>query len=161
MWTEPPTDPRLNDGWCWQPVRAFPLLSPGASVRWSSVENLAGLPEVKSLTSELSTAAESVLSRRSMGVVTRLSWSEPAGCQNYKAENCTDVTVLVHKEHMLAVSSCRAQEEIYMDQIAVPTMDKSGLQMEAEKLSQDISGSVAPGVEIQCRTSSYLLVLVN
>ena len=39
---------------------------------------------------------------------------------------------------MLAVSSCRAQEEIYMDQIAVPTMDKSGLQIEAEKLSQDI-----------------------
>ena len=25
MWTEPPTDPRLNDGWCWQPVRAFLL----------------------------------------------------------------------------------------------------------------------------------------
>ena len=84
------------------------------------VENLAGLLEVKNLTSELSTAAESVMSRRSMGVVSRLSWSEPADCQNHKAENCTDVTVLVHKEHMLAVSSFRAQEEIYMDQIAGP-----------------------------------------
>ena len=54
VWTEPPTDLRLNDGWCWQPVRALLLLSPGTSVRWSSgsvhmmtdakhVENLAGL----------------------------------------------------------------------------------------------------------------------
>ena len=34
--TEPPTDPRLNDGWCWQPVRALLLLSPGVSVWWWS-----------------------------------------------------------------------------------------------------------------------------
>ena len=73
-----------------------------------------------------------------MGVVSRASWSEPADCQNYKAENCTDVTVSANKEHMLAVNSFRAQEEIYMDQTAVPTMNKSGLQIEAEKLSQDI-----------------------
>ena len=62
---------------CWQRVRAFLLLSPGASVRWSSgsvhmttdakhVKNLAGLSEVKSTTSELPTAAESVMPRRSM-----------------------------------------------------------------------------------------------
>ena len=78
VWTEPPTDPRLNDGWCWLPVKALLLLSPGASVRWSSgsvhtktdakrVENLAGLSEVKSSKSDLSTAAESAMSRRSMG----------------------------------------------------------------------------------------------
>ena len=36
VWTEPPTDLRLKDGWCWQPVRALLLPSPGASVRWSS-----------------------------------------------------------------------------------------------------------------------------
>ena len=35
VWTEPPSDPRLNGGWCWQLVRALLLLSPGASVRWS------------------------------------------------------------------------------------------------------------------------------
>ena len=96
------------------------------------------------------------MSRRSMGVVSRLSWSEPADCQNFKAENCIDVTVLVHKEHMLAVRSCRAQEETYMDQIAVPTMNKSGLQIEAEKLSQQIQ---TPST--RCRTSNYLLVLVD
>ena len=148
--TEPPTDPRLNDGWCWQPVRAFLLLSPGASVRCSSgsvhmmtdakhVENLAGLPEVKSLMPELSTAAESIMSRRSMGVVSCLGLSEPADCQSYEAENCTDVTVLVHKEHMLVVNSCKAQEEIYMDQEAVPaTTNKSGLQVDGKELSQDV-----------------------
>ena len=98
------TSDRLNDGCCWQPVRAFLFLSPGASVRWSSgsvhmmtdakhVENLAGLSEVKSQMSELSTAAEPAMSRRSMGVVSCLGSSEPADCQNYKAENCTDVTV--------------------------------------------------------------------
>ena len=44
----------------------------------------------------------------------------------------------VHKEHMLAVSSCKAQEEIYTDQESVPaTMSKSGLQVDAEELSQD------------------------
>ena len=45
----------------------------------------------------------------------------------------------VHKEHMQVVSSCKAPEEIYVDQEAVPaTMNKSGLQIEAEKLSQDL-----------------------
>ena len=72
------------------------------------VEGLVGLSEVKSSTSELSTAAESAMSRRGTGVVSCLSSSEPADCQNYKSENCTDVTVSVHKEHMLAVSSCKA-----------------------------------------------------
>ena len=103
------------------------------------VENLAGLSEVKSSTSGLSTAAESAMSRRGMGVVSCLGSSESADCQSCKAERCTDVTVSVHKEHMQVVNSCKAQEEIYMDQEAVPaTMNKSGLQIEAEKLSQDI-----------------------
>ena len=98
------------------------------------VENLAGLSEVNSQTSELSTAVESVVSRRSVGVVSRLSWSEPADRQNYKAEHCTDVTVSVHEKHMQVVSSCKAREEIHVDQEAVPaTMNKSGLQSEAEK----------------------------
>ena len=102
------------------------------------VENQAGLPEVKSLMPELSTAAESAMSRRGMGVVSCLNSSEPADCQSYKAESCTDVTVSVHKEHMQVVSSCKAQEEIYVDQEAVPaTVNKSRLQIEAEKLSQD------------------------
>ena len=150
VWTEPPTDPRLNGGWCWQPVRAFLPLSPGASVRWSSgsvhmttdakhVENPAGLSGVKSTTSELPTAAVSVMPRRSMGVVSCLGSSEPADCQSYEAENCTDVTVFVLEEHMQVVSSCKAQDEIYVDQEAVPaTMNKSRLQIEAEKLSQDV-----------------------
>ena len=74
-----------------------------------------------------------------MAVVSCLGSSEPADCQSYKAEKCTDVTVSVHKEHMQVVNSCKAQEEIYMDQEAVPaTMIKSGLRIEAEKLSQDI-----------------------
>ena len=103
------------------------------------VENLAGLSEVKSPTSELSTAAGFAMSRRNMGVVSCLGPSEPAGCQSCKAEKCTDVTVSVHKEHMQVVNSCKNQEEIYMDQEAVPaTMNKSVLQIEAEKLSQDI-----------------------
>ena len=29
VWTEPQTDLRLNDGWCWQPVKALLLSSPG------------------------------------------------------------------------------------------------------------------------------------
>ena len=150
MRTEPPTDLRLNDGWCWQPLKALLLPTPGVSVRWSSgstrlttdakrVESLAGLSEVKSSTSKLSTAAESSMSRRGMGLVSCLGSSEPADCQSHKAEKCTDVTVSVHKEHMQVVNSCKAQEEIYMDQEAVPaTMNKSGLQNEAEKLSQDV-----------------------
>ena len=102
------------------------------------MENLAGLPEVKSLMPEWSTAAESVMSRRVMGAVSCLDSSEPAECQSYKAENCTNVTVSVHKKHMQVVNSCRAQEEIYMGQIAVPaTMNKSGLQIDAGELSQD------------------------
>ena len=109
-------------------------------------KNLAGLPEGKSSTpssrvidheqrdvTELSTAAESAMSRRGMGVVSCLGSSEPAECQSYKAEKCTDVTVSVHKEHMQAVNSCKAQEEIYMDQEAVPAK-----QIEAEKLRQDV-----------------------
>ena len=69
------------------------------------VENLAFLSEVKSPTSELSTAAESVMSRRSVGVVSCLGSSKPADCQSCEAENCTDVTVLAHKEHMQVVNS--------------------------------------------------------
>ena len=49
-WTEPATDLRLNDGWCWQPVKGLLLSSPGASVRCTHmttgpkhVENLVGL----------------------------------------------------------------------------------------------------------------------
>ena len=72
------------------------------------VENLAGLSEVKSPTSELSTAAESVMSRRRTGVVSCLGSSEPADCQSYEAETCTDVSVLVHNEHMQVVNSCKA-----------------------------------------------------
>ena len=46
------------------------------------------------------------------------------------------------------------------------TTTKSGLQIEAEKLSQEIqtpsrSGLMAPGVENQCRASRSLLVLVD
>ena len=65
----------------------------------------------------------------------------------------------VHEEHMQVVNSCKAQEEICMDQEAVPaTMNKSGLQIEAEKLSRDIQ---TPSTEIRCRTSNYLVVLVD
>ena len=103
------------------------------------VENLAGLTEVKSSTPELSTAARSAMSRRGMGVVSCLRSSEPADCQSYKAEYGTDVTVSVHKLHMQMVNSCKDQEEIHMDQEAVPaTMNKSGLEIEAEELSQDV-----------------------
>ena len=74
-----------------------------------------------------------------MGVVSCLGSIKPADCQSYKAEKCTDVAVSVHKEHMQVVNSCKAQEEINMDPEAVPaTMNKSGLQIGAEKLSQDI-----------------------
>ena len=94
----------------------------------SGMENLAGLSEVKCLMPEWSTAAESAKSRRGMGVVSCLGSSEPADCQSYKAEKCTDVTVSVQKEHMQVVNSCKAQEEIYMDQEAVPaSMNKFGL----------------------------------
>ena len=65
VWAEPPTDLRLNDGRCWLLVKALLLMIPGASVTWSSgsvhmmtdakrVDNLAGLYEFKSSTSELS-----------------------------------------------------------------------------------------------------------
>ena len=64
--------------------------------------------------------------------------NEPADCQS-RAEHCTDVTVSVHEGHMQVVSSCNAQEEIYVGQEVVPaTMNKSGMQIEAEKLSQGI-----------------------
>ena len=69
------------------------------------VENLAGLPEVKNLTSELSTAAESVMSRRSMGVVSPLSWSEPADCQNHKAEK-------LHGRHSVSAQGAHAGGEL-------------------------------------------------
>ena len=51
-----------------------------------------------------------------MGVVSCLGLSEPAYCQSYGAEKCTDVAVSVHEEHVQVVSSCKAQEEIYVDQ---------------------------------------------
>ena len=118
------------------------------------VENLSGLSEVKSPTLKLSTAAESVMSRRGMGVGSCLGSSEPVDFQSYEAKNCTDVTVLVHKEHMQVVNSCKAQEEIYMDQEAVPaTMNKSRLQVDGKELGQDRrqarcwSGVMASGVE--------------
>ena len=87
VWTEPSTDLRLNDGPCWLLVKTLLLLSPGASVTWSSgsvhmmtdakrVENLAGLSEVKSSTSKLSTAAQAVMSRRGMGAVSCFGPSE-------------------------------------------------------------------------------------
>ena len=41
----------------------------------------------KSQTSELSKAAESVMPRRGMGVVSCLDSSESADCQSYKAES--------------------------------------------------------------------------
>ena len=69
-WTEPPTDLRLNDGRCWLP-KAPLLLSPGASVRWSSGSThmtTGAKPEVKSLTPEWSTAARSVMSPGGVGV---------------------------------------------------------------------------------------------
>ena len=81
----------------------------------------------------------SLFARRGMGIVSCLGSSDPADCQSYKAENCTDVAVSVHKEHMQMVNSCKVEEEIYVDQEAVlATMNKSGLQIEAEELSQDI-----------------------
>ena len=99
------------------------------------VENLPGLPEDKSLMPEWSTAARFVVSRRVMGAVSCLDSSEPADCQSYEAEK-------LHGRHSVSaqvVNSCKAQEEIYVDQKAVPaTVKKSGLQIEAEKLSQDV-----------------------
>ena len=139
----------LTDGQCWQPVKALLLPSPGPSVRWSSgsahmttdekhMENLASLSEVESSRPKLSTAAEAAMSRRGMGVVSCLGSSELAHRQDYEAKKCTDITVPVRERDTQVVSSCKAQEEIYMDQEAVPaTMNKSGLQIEAEKLSQD------------------------
>ena len=81
------------------------------------VENLVGLSEVKSSTSELSAAAESAMSRRGVGVVPCLGSSEVAHRQDYEAKRCTDITAPVHKEHTQVVSSCKAQEEIYVDQV--------------------------------------------
>ena len=87
VWTEPPTDLRLNDGRCWQLVNALLLSSPGVSVRSSGSthmtsdakhgKNLASLPEVKSLMPEWSTAARSVMSRGGVGAVSCLDSSEP------------------------------------------------------------------------------------
>ena len=68
------------------------------------VENLAGLPEVKSLLSEWSTAAESAMSRRGVGVVSCLGSSELADRQDYEAEK--DITVPVRERHTRVVSSC-------------------------------------------------------
>ena len=161
--SEPPRVIRLNDGRCWQPVKALPLPSPRASVRWTSgsthrttdakhVENLAGLHEDRSSTPcarvidyeqhdvmELLTAAQAVMSREGSGVVSCFGPSELAHRQDFEAKKCTDITVPVRVRHTQVVSSCGAKEEIYMDQEAVPaTMNKSGLQVEAEKLSQDI-----------------------
>ena len=150
--TEPPINLRLDDGRYWQLVKALLLLTPGASTTDAKhVENLAFLPEDRSSTPssrvidcgrrdvmELSTAAEPAMSRRKMVVVSCLGSSEPADCQSCEAEKCTDITVPVRERHTRVVSSCRAQEEIYMDQEAIPaTMNKSGPQIEAEKLSQD------------------------
>ena len=116
------------------------------------VENLAGLPEDRSSTPssrvidyeqrdvmELSTAAQAVMSRKGTGAVSRFGPSELAHRQDNEAEKCTDITVPVRERHTRVVSSCTAKEEIHMDQEAVPaTMNKSGLQIEVEKLSQDI-----------------------
>ena len=75
------------------------------------------------------------LARRGMGVVSCLGSSEPADCQSYNAENCTDVTVSVHKEHMQVVNSRKAQEEVYIDQESVPaTMNESGLRKSPAKI---------------------------
>ena len=50
-----------------------------------------------------------------------------------------DVTLPVRQEHIQVVNSCKAQEEICMDHGAVPaTTNKSGLQVDAKELSQDI-----------------------
>ena len=56
------------------------------------------------------------------------------------AENCTDVTVSVHEEHMQVVSSCKAQQEIFVDQEVSPSNDVQVwvCRFEAEKLSEDI-----------------------
>ena len=102
---EPPKDPRLSDGWCWQLVRALLLLSPGVRIQWlpgsahmttdaKCVENLAGLSEVKGLKPssrvagrgqrdvlELSTAAEAVVFRGGMEVA---SCFRPRGLAHYR-----------------------------------------------------------------------------
>ena len=64
-----------------------------------NVENLAGLLEVKSLMPEWLTAARSVMSRGGVGAVSCLDSREPADCQSYKAENCTDVSVSAQGAH--------------------------------------------------------------
>ena len=107
MWTEPPTDLRLNDGRCWQLVKALGRAHMTTDAK--HVENLAGLSEVKSSTPKLSTAAEAAMSRRGMGVVSCLGSSEPAHRQDYEAKKCTDITVPVHERHTQVVSSCRAR----------------------------------------------------
>ena len=113
------------------------------------VENLAGLLEDRSSTpsfrvidheqrdvTELSTAAEAAMFRRGVGVVSCLGSSELAHRRDNEAKKCTDFTVPVRERHTQVVSSCRAQD--YMDQEAVPaTTNKSSLQVDAAKLSQD------------------------
>ena len=146
------------------------------------VENLSALPEGRSLTPSsrvidheqrdvtvLSTAAEAAMFRRGMGVVSCLGSSSLANRQDYEAERCTDITVPVRERHTQMVSTSKAQEEICMDQEAVPaTMNKSGLQKNRKSSAKMYrrqarcwSGLMAPGVEIQCRASRYLLVLVD
>ena len=83
------------------------------------IENLTSLSEVKSSTPKLSTAAEAAMSRRGMGVVSCLGSSELAHRQHYEAKKCTDITVPVRERHTQVVSSCKAQEEIHVDQEVV------------------------------------------
>ena len=78
------------------------------------VENQACLSEVKSPTSELSTAAESVMTQENRSrFVSR--FERTRGLPEVRCGK-SDVTMLVHKEHMQVVNSCKAQEEIHMDQ---------------------------------------------
>ena len=159
---------------------ALLLLIPGASATWSSgivhmwtdanhVENLAGLSKVESSRPELSTAAEAAMSRRGMGVVRCLGSSEPADCQSYKAEKCTDITVPVCGRHTQVASSCKAQEEINMVQEAVPATITSPVRRLKRESSAKIyrrqarcwSGLMVPGLGNQCRACRCLLVLVH
>ena len=65
------------------------------------VENLSGLPEVKSLMPEWSTAARSVMSRGGVGVVSCFGSSEPADCQSCKAEK-------LHGRHSVSAQGAHA-----------------------------------------------------
>ena len=110
VWAQP-TDLRLNDGRCWVLVKTLLLLIPGASVTWSGsvhmmtdakrVDNLAGLYEFKSSTSELSQRYGSSFrvsvraSPRTARAIRRKSARMPQ-CQ------CTRSTWVVN--------SCKAQE---------------------------------------------------